>query len=569
MLALGVVASGCALVTPAPPPPLPSTLGITTSPGLYPYFSPSETDYISRCNSSTPLVVSIAAPDGTAVSVAGQPWGAGVFSVTVPRAAGQDVVIAVLAPSQPEAVYYVRCLPSDFPTWGVAKSGQTQSDGYVSVPLSTGPGHCTIFDNNGVPLWWGPSNPSLFCTMLPDGNMGWIVNGKLEEHALDGSLVRTISPVPTGNADNPDAGLADGHDLLVLPNGDYVLVTGTTRTGVDLSTIGGPASTSVSDPVIEELTPSGGLVWSWDTLDHVPVAEMNQQWFGQYITGGSAPYDVYHWNSIDFTGSGFVVSYRHLDAVFDIDQTSGSILWKLGGAAPRTTSADGTTTTSSTTITAADGGFTTADIGSTITDSLGNIPAGTTITAVTDPTTATLSQAATATSAADVFTANAEGLTVESDPVFSGGSHFGGQHDARLLGDGTVSLYDDGTNLGRAPRVVRYQLDTTARTATLLESVTDPIVSSSPCCGSARKLPAGGWAIGWGGTDTATETASDNTTRAFLLEFSSGTLIYRWVPVPAGQLNRAALRAGMDAQYANSTAAHAEAPAPKHWVPNF
>jgi hypothetical protein len=36
--------------------------------------------------------------------------------------------------------------------------------------------------------------------------------------------------------------------------------------------------------------------------------------------------------------------------------------------------------------------------------------------------------------------------------------------------------------------------------------------------------------------------------RVFLLQFTSGTL-YRAVPVPFGVLDRAALRAGMDAQY--------------------
>ena len=60
---------------------------------------------------------------------------------------------------------------------------------------------------------------------------------------------------------------------------------------------------------------------------------MDPQWYSQYITGGSAPYDVYHWNSVDYTGTGFLLSFRHLDAVYDIDQASGNILWKLGGSA--------------------------------------------------------------------------------------------------------------------------------------------------------------------------------------------------------------------------------------------
>jgi len=192
------------------------------------------------------------------------------------------------------------------------------------------------------------------------------------------------------------------------------------------------------------------------------------------VVSGAAPYDVYHWNSIEDTGSGFIVSYRHLDAVYDIDRASSTIVWKLGGST------------------------------------------------------------------------EAGSLTVKGDPVFDGGSHLGGQHDARLLADGSVSLFDDGSNLGRAPRAVRYQIDTNAHTATLLESVSDPAIVASFCCGSARKLGPGDWVIGWGGTDTATESVDG--TRHFTIT-QPGTM-YRFIPIAQGRLSRSDLRAAMDAQYA-------------------
>jgi len=475
-------------------------LQISTSPGLYPAFNPSTTDYVSRCNASTPITVSVGAPDGTAVSVGFQPWGAGWFNVTVSRAEGQSIVVAVLPPSGPETAYYIRCLPSDFPSWTVQQTAPSQAGGFASMVIAlNGIGQvtssrCTIFNSNGVPIWWSPVVLTLYCTMLPDGNVGWIFNGALEEHALDGSLVQDITPTPPA---------ADAHDFLLLPNGDYVLVDETTRTGVDLSAEGGPASAPVTDPVIEEFQPGNATpVWTWDTLDHIPATQMDPQWYPQYITGASAPYDVFHWNSIEYTGSGFIVSYRHLDAVYDIDQSSGNVVWKLGSYAGRTAS---------------------------------QIP---------------------------------QSLTIQNDPVFNGGSHFGGQHDARLNGDGSVSLYDDGTNLGRAPRAVRYTVNTTTMTATLAESVSDPVASASPCCGSARKLAGGDWVIGWGGTNTATEGAPnpDGTqTETFLMQFAN-TLVYRMVPLP--NLDLPALRAGMDQQYANSTTSHAET-TPKASTLNF
>jgi len=51
-----------------------------------------------------------------------------------------------------------------------------------------------------------------------------------------------------------------------------------------------------------------------------------------------------------------------------------------------------------------------------------------------------------------------------------------------------------------------------------------------------------------GGTNTISErTRADS--RVFLLQFGPGTSVPRAVPVAAGQLSRAALRAAMDKQY--------------------
>ena len=75
---------------------------------------------------------------------------------------------------------------------------------------------------------------------------------------------------------------------------------------------------------------------------------------------------------------------------------------------------------------------------------------------------------------------------------------FGGQHDARLLPDGTLTVFDNRTDLGSPPRAVRFRIDETAGTATLLNSISDPNVPASQCCGSARRLANGDWLIDWG-----------------------------------------------------------------------
>jgi hypothetical protein len=159
-------------------------------------------------------------------------------------------------------------------------------------------------------------------------------------------------------------------------------------------------------------------------------------------------------------------------------------------------------------------------------------------------------------------TPGAHELTIVGDPL--GGTI--GQHDARVWSDGTVSMFDNGDDGNSPPgqrrsRVVRYKIDTTAHTATMVEQVVDPKVSNplgSSCCGSARRLPGGHWSIGYGAQGINTEVTS---TGARVLSFNYGDtstdannpaptmFTYRMDPVPPGKLSNAALRNGMDAMH--------------------
>jgi hypothetical protein len=89
---VALVAAGClppapkpaATVAPPAPPapvtvPLPTSLEVSTSPVLFPAFDPTVSDYVVRCDAN-PVSVTIGAPAGTTVSVAGQPAMGGRFT---------------------------------------------------------------------------------------------------------------------------------------------------------------------------------------------------------------------------------------------------------------------------------------------------------------------------------------------------------------------------------------------------------------------------------------------------------------------------------------------------------
>jgi len=128
---------------------------------------------------------------------------------------------------------------------------------------------------------------------------------------------------------------------------------------------------------------------------------------------------------------------------------------------------------------------------------------------------------------------------------------FGGQHDARVGENGDLSVYDNGKDRPRRPRVVSYSLDLERRTATYLGQLNDPRIETSHCCGSARPLSGGGWLVSWG--DNPLVTAFDRDERvAFRLRLPVST--FRAVPVPEGATSVAALDRGLETMERGSAA---------------
>jgi len=143
-------------------------------------------------------------------------------------------------------------------------------------------------------------------------------------------------------------------------------------------------------------------------------------------------------------------------------------------------------------------------------------------------------------------------LTVSGDPF--GSYPFGGQHDARRLSDGTVTVHDNATLQNRSPRAVRYEIDREAMTAKMVESVSDPQVTSSQCCGGARKLPTGNWVMSWG-ANSVVEELTPASQRVFSLNWANEHFSYRVEPLMPGRLQASKLHAGMDTLHPRPPAA--------------
>lgn len=460
---------------PAPEPPVYAP-GISS---LSPTWSLGETDFTTTCpGGKASLEVNL--PDS--VSIDGNAARSGSFKAEVAVDPGESFTVRV-GSSGP--LQTVRCRPDDLVLPEVEKSGSTEAKFFMVAPTLGGANnYVMVLNDRGTPVWWfkDQGGTPLDFKLIDSDTVAWVrgvgpfsvLSNHYDLRGLDGRLESTVSPVGFG---------ADHHDIQPTPDGGYLLLIyaprdcpNTPSDCEDLSAWGKPAQSNVIDGVIQKVDAQGNLVWQWNSRDHISLSE-SDHWLGNMgpavLPNGSPAYDIIHLNSVEPDGNGFIFSARHLDAVYRVDASTGSIDWKLGGSA------------------------------------------------------------------------TPEGLTVADDPFAA--NPLAGQHDARVLADGTVTIHDNGTLRGRPPRMVRYRIS--SGTASLLESLSDS--SKAPgsfCCGGGRRMPGGHWAVSWGAVPLTAE-YDENGSPVLRMYWPSNLFSYRVVPVTEGQLSLSALRAGMDSQF--------------------
>jgi hypothetical protein len=329
----------------------PDTLqAMGTSPlELFPAFAPSIHDYYVRCAAGTnSFTIVMGAKSGGKVwlvqPIVTEPTPTQLD--TIDLAEGQAAVIAATDGVGGKSQYWIRCLPHDFPVIKVIphpQAGAPTPGWYLTGTLGGPAGYAMVLDTNGTPVWYRKANSGAALNVTPLGQnelaymnatttVGYGINPAVvyDVYHLDTKQRTHISTV------NPTLNPTDLHELQRLPNGNHLLLSYRLTRHVDLTGLpanppGHPDST-IADCVIQEVTPTGGLVWKWKGSDHIdPVNENTYPGVG--TVNGEQVYDVYHCNSaaVNPTTGDVLVSARHLNAVFQIQRSTGKIVWKLGG----------------------------------------------------------------------------------------------------------------------------------------------------------------------------------------------------------------------------------------------
>lgn len=246
-----------------------------------------------------------------------------------------------------------------------------------------------VLDKNGYVAWYQPAtnaraindfkfNPThQVYTFIDFVNPTQVYYRTLDPNF---QLLSTVEPA-NGN-------YYDAHEFFINRTGRQVLST-TRDSVIDLSAFTfngnpGSANAGIRCFVIQEVDSANNLLWEWNSCDHLHPTEG----YDFYGYTGTMTFDYCHGNSIEEDqDGGYILSFRHLNAVVKIERNTGNVVWRLGGK--------------------------------------------------------------------------------NSDFSFPNDGGFSGQHDARRLPNGNITLFDNGNMASpQATRAVEYTLDTVNGTAT-------------------------------------------------------------------------------------------------------
>lgn len=221
-------------------------------------------------------------------------------------------------------------MPDDFPMPEIVYS-DNPSPGYFFLspaglwgffPEATP--YLVIIDNFGTPVFFQEQTSAAFDFKIQidstltyaygtRGKKHYVLNDKLE-------FVKELSVLGYPS---------DFHDLMVLKNGNYLMLANEYRI-VDMDTVveGGQEGVTVIGGRIQIQDKEDNVLFSWSTFDHFEITDAADH------IDLTNPYsiDYAHVNSIDLdTDSTLIISSRNMHELTKIDLNTGDIIWRMGG----------------------------------------------------------------------------------------------------------------------------------------------------------------------------------------------------------------------------------------------
>jgi hypothetical protein len=263
---------------------------------------------------------------------------AGTFHFTIAHPAGAIPAMPLdLADRVPGDELTFRSRPDlTPPAVEVTRQTADAAPGDIFITPQQGPTQngAMILNGDGALIWFQPVKPPNIAADLRvqkyqgkpvltwwQGYSGAGV-GAGEDIIYDSSY-RQVAVVKAGN------GLtADLHEFRITPEGT-ALITAYYPVLWDASALHGAKQQVVLDSVVQEIDIKTGLVlYQWDSLDHVPLADA----YEPMPKSSQGPFDYFHVNSVQEQQNGdLLIGARNTWAAYDINHQTGAVVWTLGG----------------------------------------------------------------------------------------------------------------------------------------------------------------------------------------------------------------------------------------------
>jgi Arylsulfotransferase (ASST) len=211
--------------------------------------------------------------------------------------------------------------------------------GDIFIAPYSGPGQDgpMIFDSSGQLVWFHPLPTGIEGTNLQvqqyEGQpvltwwQGYIPPqgfGQGEE-VIDNTSYQQVTRVAGGNGYK-----ADLHEFRIDAANDTALLTVLNPIHCNLTSIGGPQDSAVTDSIFQEIDLHTRLVRrEWTSLDHVALSDSYSSPVGSTTVW---PFDYFHMNSVDPQSNGdLLLSARNTWTLYELDGQTGQVVARAGG----------------------------------------------------------------------------------------------------------------------------------------------------------------------------------------------------------------------------------------------
>jgi hypothetical protein len=231
-------------------------------------------------------------------------------------------------------------LPSDFPVLKI-DSVNNPTPGHIVMEcfqVSNGDAnYIMITDEKGkVEYYSKPENQGVDFKMQPNGRFSYASRVKMGDKYQAGPLTvqnimvqhnildKNYNIIDTVQMQNEL--LADMHEFVILPNGNYLAVS-YEGVPVDMSKLipNGNPNAKIVGTVFQELDKDKKCVFQWRSLDYIPILATKDD-------PKKAIFEHVHGNSMFLDKDGnLIVSFPTTFEIVKIDMVSGEMLWRFGG----------------------------------------------------------------------------------------------------------------------------------------------------------------------------------------------------------------------------------------------